>query len=100
ARSDNYVITIREANGTTTNGSLHIEVDGVNVTGTIPILPTGSYSTETTVTGPTVSLTQGSHSLRIYMEVGNFDLNWVEFNSSSVSSVPAAPGSLTVVTSP
>ena len=95
-QSDNYTITLRGANGASTNGSLHIEVDGVNVTGTISIPLTGSYSTETTVTGPTVSLAQGTHTLRVYMEAANFDLNWIEFTSSSVGSVPAAPGGLLV----
>src|SRR5262249_40891983 len=35
AQSGNYSITLRVANGAPTNGALRIEVDGVNVTGTI-----------------------------------------------------------------
>jgi Carbohydrate binding module (family 6)/F5/8 type C domain/Right handed beta helix region len=99
-QSGNYTVTVRGANGASTNGNFRIEVDGVNVTGTVTIPPTGSYSTETTVTGPTVSLTQGTHSLRLYMEASDFDLNWVEFSLSSVSSAPAAPGSLSVSVGP
>jgi hypothetical protein len=97
AESGNYTITVRTANGATTNGALRIEVDGVNVTGTISIPPTGSYSTEMTVTGPTVYLPQGAHTLRLYIELGNFDLNWIDVTAISVGSAPPAPANLTVV---
>jgi hypothetical protein len=96
AQSGNYSITVRAANGASTNGTLRIEVDGVNITGTISIPTTGAYSTEMTVTGPTVYLAQGAHTLGLYMEVGNFDLNWIDFHATSVGSAPPAPANLTV----
>jgi hypothetical protein len=94
SQSANYSITARGANGATTNGNFRIEVDGVNATGTISIPPTGSYSTEATVNGPTIPLAQGPHTLRVYFESSNFDLNWVELSASSVGSVPTPPSNV------
>jgi hypothetical protein len=98
-QSGNYTITVRGANGASTNGAFRIEVDGVNVTGTINIPPTGSYGTETTVTGPTISLTQGMRTLQLFMEASNFDLNWIEFTLNAAgTSAPAAPSNLLLTT--
>jgi hypothetical protein len=95
-QSGNYTVTARGANGVSTNGNFRVEVDGVNATGTISIPPTGSYSVETTVNGPSISLAQGVRTLRVYIESGNFDLNWIEFNASSVGSAPVPPTNVVV----
>jgi hypothetical protein len=96
AQDNTYAVALRVANGASTNGALHIDIDGANLTGTITIPPTGSYNIETTISASTIFLAQGMHTLRIYIEAGNFDLNWIEFTSSSAVS-PNSPGNLIVV---
>jgi uncharacterized protein (TIGR03790 family) len=49
-------------------GKYHIEVDGINRTGTIAF-PSGTAWTDVTQTG--ISMTAGQHTIRIYMEAGS-----------------------------
>jgi hypothetical protein len=75
-----YSIDVRVAcNGS--GGAFHIEVDGVNATGSMDVPNTGGWQAWTTVTRSGVSLTAGSHLVRVVMDtnsssgsVGNF--NW------------------------
>jgi hypothetical protein len=65
------------------NGTFHMEVDGVNVTGQLTAISTGSWSTFQTITTPNVNLSAGQHILRLALDsnattgcacvVGNFD---------------------------
>jgi peptidoglycan/xylan/chitin deacetylase (PgdA/CDA1 family) len=56
--------------------AMHIELDGVDITGTISVLNTGSWNTWGTVS-TTVNLTSGEHVLRVVFDVGGFDFNWI-----------------------
>jgi N-acetylneuraminic acid mutarotase/glucose/arabinose dehydrogenase len=74
--SGDYNITLRVA--TTNNGrSMHIEVDGVNVTGSISIPYTGGNQLWTDVTTGPVSLTAGDHELRLVFDSNSFNVNYV-----------------------
>jgi Carbohydrate binding module (family 6) len=64
-----YIAALRVANGLSTNASLHFELDGTNVTGTIPVAPTGCWSAQAIITGPTIDLTTGSHILKVVFDV-------------------------------
>ncbi len=82
-------------------GTFHVEVDSVNVTGTLTIPSTGSWQTWTTV-AKTVTLAAGPQRLRVVFDApgpsafGN--LNW--FRVSAPSTATAAPYSGTPVTLP
>jgi Carbohydrate binding module (family 6)./Bacterial Ig-like domain (group 2). len=56
-------------------GSFHIEVDGVNVTGTIGVPDTGGWGNYTWVSTPedklTLNLTEGRHKIKYYFEGGH-----------------------------
>lgn len=56
-------------------GSFHIEVDGVNVTGTIGVPDTGGWGSFTWVSTPedklTLTLTEGRHKIKYYFEGGH-----------------------------
>jgi beta-glucanase (GH16 family) len=65
-------------------GTFHVEVDGVNVTGTISIADTGGWQNWRTVSTPTFTMTAGSHAVKLVMDavgstgsIGNF--NWLSF---------------------
>lgn len=56
--------------------SCHIEVDGVNASGSIAIPQTGGWQTWTTVNGPTISMSNGSHTVKFVADSHNFNINW------------------------
>ncbi|HSZ26491.1 MAG TPA: carbohydrate-binding protein [Cytophagaceae bacterium] len=60
-------------------GALHVEMDGTNVTGTVNIPNTGSWTNWQTVTLNTISLTAGNHVMRVFIENGGFNLNYINF---------------------
>jgi hypothetical protein len=86
AASGTYTIDVRVAsNGA--GGTFHIEVDGVDKTGTIAVPNTGGWQTWRTITTAGVSLASGSHVIRVVMDtngatgaVGN--LNWFTVRST------------------
>jgi endonuclease/exonuclease/phosphatase family metal-dependent hydrolase len=83
-------------------GTFHLEMNGVNVTGTMTVPNTGGWQTWQTVT-TTVSLAAGRQTARLVMDtagsaaVGNFD--WMQFTAAtpavvtSSAGAPAAPNS-------
>jgi hypothetical protein len=78
--SGTYSVDVRAAsNGT--GGTLHIEVDGVDKTGTIAIPNTGGWQVWKTITKTGVALTAGKHTVRVVMDSNGptgsvANLNW------------------------
>ena len=78
-----YTLQVRAAS-LTGDGTFHVEVDGVNVTGTLAMPNTGGWQIWQTVTRSGISLTAGAHRLRIVFDtagaigyVGNVNyLKW------------------------
>jgi hypothetical protein len=69
---------------------IHIEVDGINVTGPIFIPNTGAWDKwETVLT--TVNLSQGEHALRVVFDFGGFNFNWLELNRIGYDQTAAKP---------
>src|SRR5581483_5656936 len=82
ASARRYAVSFRVASKGT-GGTFHLEVDGVNVKGTMRIHNTGGWQSWTTVTRTGVALTAGPHVLRLVMDTngtngafGNF--NWID----------------------
>ena len=58
--------------------SFHIEIDGVNVTGSLAIPVTGAWDTTyTTISKTNVALTSGQHVMKIVADTGLFDVDYV-----------------------
>ena len=77
-------------------GSFHVEVDGENRTGTITVPDTGSWNTWQTISTPGISLTTGTHVLRVVLDtmgsggaVGGF--NWFRLTTTSQPPPPPPP---------
>ncbi len=88
----NYDFAFRVANSVT-GGTFHVDVDGVNATGTLAVPGTGSSTTYTTVTKTGVHLLPGQHMLRLALNapsattaVGNFD--WFSIAKSGTQPPP------------
>jgi len=89
-----YSLDLRLANDHG-GGVLHVEVDGVNVSGSITVPDTNGWQTWQTVTIPNISLTAGQHILRLAFDteatggyVGN--INYVTFTQSGPTATPTA----------
>jgi hypothetical protein len=72
-----YQVQLRVA--AETAQTMHVEVDGADVTGPISIPGTGGWQAWTTVTSPAFSLSAGSHILAAAFDTGNHNLNWMSF---------------------
>lgn len=80
ATTGNYNIALRAAG---TGGSLHIQFNGVDKTGTITIPNTGGWQSWQTVTRTGVALTAGVQVMRIAMNTGGFNLNALTITAAS-----------------
>ena len=95
AASAQYDIEIRASSGFP-NSAFHIEIDGVNVTGTIVVPNTGGWSTFQWVGKKGVALTAGVHVLKVVSDMQYFDLNSIRVVTSGIvpttilATVPAA----------
>ena len=59
--------------------TLHIEIDGTDVTGSVIVPNTGGWQAWQTVTVNNLSLTAGEHIMRIVFESSYMNLNYIEF---------------------
>jgi O-glycosyl hydrolase len=83
-----YSLDMRAAN-LGAGGAFHLEVDGVNVTGTLAVPDTGAFQTYTDILKTGISLSAGQHFLKLVMEgqsqygfCGNF--NWMKFTATTI----------------
>jgi subtilisin family serine protease len=78
AQSGNYTFTARVASGAAGTKSLYVTVDGVSVGSLMSFTTNSGWQGWSDVVAPNVSLTAGAHELRIYMNTGNFNLNYLD----------------------
>jgi len=64
-------------------GSLHLEVDGANVTGAVAVPNTGGWQTWTTVTKTGINLTAGTHVLRWVTDTAGGNYNNISFTKAA-----------------
>jgi hypothetical protein len=67
--------------------TFHIEIDGVDRTGSLSVPVTGAWDTTYgTVTKSNVNLTAGQHTMRFYADTDSFDVNY--FNITAQTPLP------------
>lgn len=76
-----YDLKIRVAG--TSAGEIHLEVDGVDVTGAILLPVTGGFQVWQTVTIQNVPLNAGSKKIKFFIDKGGFNLSYFSFFLSS-----------------
>ena len=79
APAGDYTITSRVAKGTTGTGAFHIEVDGVDVTGSISVSNTGGWQSWVNKTTSNVTLSSGEQVVEIVIESGGININRLQF---------------------
>ncbi|MDQ3928658.1 MAG: carbohydrate-binding protein [Chloroflexota bacterium] len=90
AQTDRYLFRVL-VSSPRRGARFHIEVDRVNVTGSLPVPRTGSYQEwEEAVSGP-VRLSAGRHTLRFVAETDSFNLRSVRVTRSSAPRSTATP---------
>ena len=72
------------------NKTLRLEVDGINVTGSIAIPNTGGFQDWQTVTVPNMNLTAGVHVLTLFFETADVNCNTLEFVFTGTMLAPIA----------
>jgi len=86
-----YDFTSRVARGVAGQGTLHVELDGQDITGPVAVPSTGDWLTFTDVSVQNVQLTQGTRELRLFFDTSNMDVSWMKF-----AQVGAPPNEATV----
>ena len=71
---------------------MHVEVDGVNVSGPVNVPNTGGWQIWQTVTVPGIALSEGEHVIRLAFDSDYMNLNYMEF-SDVVTSLTKSGGS-------
>jgi DNA-binding beta-propeller fold protein YncE len=89
AHAGNYDVTARVASPWQATKTLHIEVDGQDVTGPISFTDSSGWTTWLEVTAKYVPLPAGSHELRLVMDTGSFNIDYLDVTTSS--SAPNQP---------
>lgn len=68
-----------------TGRTLHVEIDGVNISGAIAVPNTGGWQTWQTVTVNNLNLTSGQKVMRIAIDSDYINFNFVEFKKMNVT---------------
>lgn len=71
--------------------AMHVEVDGVNITGSIVVPATGGFQSWQTITAPTAVLKAGVQVVRISLDATDFNVNYFTFTSGSSDTVVVPP---------
>jgi len=76
-----YTVEARVASANAGTKTMHIEMDGIDITGPITFDATGGWQTYQTIAVTTPALTTGGKVMRIVIDAGGFNLNYVNFIS-------------------
>jgi CSLREA domain-containing protein len=76
ATAGSYTISIRVATPNTSR-KMHVEIDGVNVSGALTLPVTGSYQTWANLNTAPIQLSAGNHTLRLVADSASFNINYV-----------------------
>lgn len=83
AYTGSYTVGFRVASGNG-GGSIALSVDGTNVVTGLAVANTGGWTSWETLT-KTVTLTAGIHILRMTATVGDFNINYIDFEISTTN---------------
>lgn len=82
AKTGNYNFTIRTAS-TTSSGRVTLFVDDVKATEKMELPNTGGYQVWESTTTEGVYMEEGEHVLKLYIDKGGFNLNYLQFAEST-----------------
>jgi hypothetical protein len=95
AQTGDYAITARVASAIAGTKSLHLEVDGVDVTGLLSFTDASGWQSWLDVAVTGVNLTAGQHELRIVMDTDHLNVNYLDITlSQKVNQTPQVDAGL------
>jgi len=83
--SGQYVIQLRASNNYSSASAFSIEIDGAQVTGSVPVPMTGGWNIFQWVATPAVTLSAGTHVLKVVADKEYFNLNSVSVTTATSS---------------
>jgi Beta-glucanase/Beta-glucan synthetase len=87
----NYDLSVRASSNYAYPSAFHVEVDGVNVTGSISVPKTGSWNTFQWVGKQGIPLTAGKHVLKLVADAEYFNVNQISVLASASTGTGATP---------
>jgi hypothetical protein len=90
ASTAQFDITARLA-AASTGKTIHIEIDGVNVTGAMTA-PSAGWQAFSNVVARNISIAAGTHNLRLAMDTGSLNVNYLDIQPAAVACVPNCSG--------
>lgn len=88
-----YRVELRAAHAYAAQPAFHIKVNGVNVTGRVPVPNTGGWATYQWVAAPVITLAAGQHVIKVHSDAEYFNLNRIRVSAVSVGApVPGYTG--------
>jgi hypothetical protein len=97
ANAGTYTAAFRVASSGT-GGTVHLTLDGANITSAITLPDTGGWNSWRTITKTGVALPAGKHVLKLVVDANGSggtvaDVNWITFSSGSIASSTPYTGS-------
>lgn len=89
ATSGSYVFSLLASNSYSGTPAFHLEVDGVKVTGSVPVPSTGAWCTFKGVPTPAVTLSAGTHVVKVVSDQQFFNLETITATAAPVTSTSA-----------
>ena len=74
-----YKAEVEFSCGYASPGQIHLEVDGVNVTGTVTVVNTGNWANFQFIEVGTLTLTAGTHKIKFYIELVGINVRGLQF---------------------
>ncbi len=93
ATAGNFDIAVRASNKyASSTPAFHVEVDGINVTGSVPVPKTRSWDTWQWVSGKIgVAIGAGTHVIKVVSDTQYFNFDAVRLSASAVSGYAGTP---------
>lgn len=85
--ADTYTVSSRVASNVG-GGQFTIDLNGSEIVGTQNVDYTGGWQSWTTLTSWPIALPAGQHTVRVNVQSGEFNLNWIRFNPENGSGTP------------
>ncbi|MGL1886952.1 MAG: glycosyl hydrolase [Reichenbachiella sp.] len=100
ASSNLYDLSLRVASPSG-SGQLHIEIDGVDVTGVLSVPNTGGWQNFTTIVASDVNISSGNHTMRVVIDASGLNLNFVDGSEASapvpvLAAIVVSPSNATI----
>ena len=95
-----YTLEVRVASGNVGTKSMHVEMDGVDISGLITFSVSSGWQSYQTISVTTPVLTAGAKVMRVYIDGGGFNLNYVNYNSLVATGVTESEGMSAVTVYP